>query len=566
MASGIPSPRWGWRDTALSAGIWLFAGLASQRWTGLDTPDSSFYASLSLFGSEVTDRAPFDSYWWTRLGVIAPNHLLTSVLGPWAGFAVWRMLLLAIIVGSAMVILRRFTTTPTAAALTLLISLNTVVLSYLGNPYVTSGILAGTLLVIACALFDGRGAAVLAGGTLGWLVMVNPAGMLLAGVLWLGVRIQRRTRLMHLVIAGVAAILVFAVYWAIGRFMFPGLDWVASILSTGDVDMTVFASKDLVWLHDISLLVPVGILIVTAAVWYWNRSRLPAQLAFLISSASIAFMLVVSPLFGGYALEAPFYQAMLWPPALIALSLSAAAVANTHQWSRIAVAILAVGAVAVLLAGRWSGAIDFGIGVVIMLVLAAFAIGMLLASEVTGHHLGFTVAGVIVLLIGAQLLQNARGPMGLYFLSPYNWAFTANPISDKIHTAVNAQQWLIDNTTRDDRILVWVGGDWAGADRELYVVAGMQLWGGENLATLAPTLDDAGRAKLEELKPSVISMIAPTTERVIDFWQSLPAELNPTPPACYDFAWSPSPDSPQWRNPAPVTQGHSCLTRLTWSQ
>ena len=38
------------------AGVTLFTGLVSQRWTGLDTPDSSFYASLGLFGDEVTDR------------------------------------------------------------------------------------------------------------------------------------------------------------------------------------------------------------------------------------------------------------------------------------------------------------------------------------------------------------------------------------------------------------------------------------------------------------------------------------------------------------------------------
>ena len=43
------------------AAVTLFTGLVSQRWAGLDTPDSSFYASLGLFGDEVTDRSPFPS-------------------------------------------------------------------------------------------------------------------------------------------------------------------------------------------------------------------------------------------------------------------------------------------------------------------------------------------------------------------------------------------------------------------------------------------------------------------------------------------------------------------------
>ena len=58
----------------------------AQRWSGLDTPDSSFYASLSLFGDQVTDRVPFTSYYWTRLGYIAPVSVLTAILGAFPGF------------------------------------------------------------------------------------------------------------------------------------------------------------------------------------------------------------------------------------------------------------------------------------------------------------------------------------------------------------------------------------------------------------------------------------------------------------------------------------------------
>ncbi|MDP1877114.1 MAG: hypothetical protein Q8M17_06110, partial [Actinomycetota bacterium] len=166
--------------------------------------------------------------------------------------------------------------------------------------------------------------------------------------------------------------------------------------------------------------------------------------------------------------------------------------------------------------------------------------------------------GAVVLLAGAQLLQNSRGDLGLYYLSPYHWAFSANPISERMHTAVNAQEWLLASTEDTDRILLWVGGDWVDGDRELYVVAGMQLWG-ENRVTLAPTMDDDGVARLAAGRPSVVAMYAPTMDAIDAFWASLPRELSPTTPDCYDFTWAPNPASPHQ-----VTQGHACLTRVTW--
>ena len=112
-----------------------FVGLlsTSQRWAGLDTPDSSFYASLSLFGDEVTDRAPENSYYWTRLGVIVPNRVLTEVLGAFPGFAAYRMLLVLLIVAGSYVTLRRFTGLIPAAFLATVASLSTVMLSYLAT-------------------------------------------------------------------------------------------------------------------------------------------------------------------------------------------------------------------------------------------------------------------------------------------------------------------------------------------------------------------------------------------------------------------------------------------------
>ena len=347
------------------AGITVFTGLlsGSERWAGLDTPDSSFYASLALFGDDVTDRAPETSYYWTRLGYIVPVRILTTLTGPWAGFALYRLLLLLMIVAATYIVLRRFTGIPTAAFLTTITSLSTVVLSYLGNTYLTGSVLAGTAVLVACAMFDGRRAAALAGVTLGWLVMVNPPGVLLAGTVWLVLRIQARTRLVPLAIAAATTVGTFALFLMAGRIVFPRMDWLGTYLeSNARLDYSNFASADAVWLGDVSLIVPVAILVTVVLVWVTHRDEPAAQKAFVLILTTLTFMLVFSPMMGGIPLEAPMYQAMLWPPSLIALALVATEALPTGGWTR-AQAVAGVAAVLlVVITGHLAPEIGLGLG------------------------------------------------------------------------------------------------------------------------------------------------------------------------------------------------------------
>ena len=89
-------------DATIVAAISIFSAFfsGSRQWVGVNSPDSEFYASLALFGNEVTDRAIDPAYFWTRLGFIAPVRGLISLLGPWVGFALWRLLLIVLIVAS----------------------------------------------------------------------------------------------------------------------------------------------------------------------------------------------------------------------------------------------------------------------------------------------------------------------------------------------------------------------------------------------------------------------------------------------------------------------------------
>ena len=562
-------------DLISVAAIWIGVTLLTQRWAGLDTPDSSFYTSLGLFGSEVSDRAYDNSYFWTRLGTIAPTHLLTSIAGTWGGFALWHALLLLMFIAGAYITVKKFSNTQTAAVLTACIALSSVPLSYLANPYLTGAVLAGTSALIATAMFESRRAAITAGVILGWLVMVNPPGVLLAGVIWLVIKIQRTNQIKATALAtttataksiGIAAIataITFVAFLGIGKLIFPELNWIGAYLDAQGINLSNFASKDPVWLKDISLLVPASILIFVIAVWLKNRKSQAAQLAFAISSSSITFMLVFSPLMGGIALEAPMYQAMLWPPALIALALAVVAVMHEKKmkhadekpagWNLTTIITAAVAVVIIATTGHSTAIIGLHKGWLVAAALTVIAIIVALAAKPKFATIASLIA-ITVLVAGGQLLQNSRGPLGLYYLSPYNWAFNDNPISEKLHTAVNTQEWLLANTKNTDTILTWVQGDWVGGDRELYVVAGMQLWG-ENRIGLFPELNDDDRARLNDIKPTVIAMYGQTIEGIQTFMGGLPQASNPSDPMCYDFTWP----------TATIPVGHACLTRLTWT-
>lgn len=552
-------------DGGLVLGLALLIAVVAQRWAGLDTPDSSFYASLSLFGDQVTDRAPITSYFWTRLGFIGPVQVLTTVLGTWLGFAAWRFLLILIIVSSSYFLLKRFTGRVTSIWLTALIATSTVPLSYLGNSYLTGAVLAGTAALINLAVNPSRGAAILSGLTLGWLVMVNPTGVLLAGTIWLSITIHQkhkapRALIFTLVAAAATTLLTFSAFLVWGRIIFPKMDWFTAYLYAQGINLSNFSSGENIFLKDISLVVIVLITLITLALWLLKRGSGATQLGFLIATTSAAFMLVFNPLMGGIALEAPLYQAMLWPPALIALALSSSAyISISGNTTQLVVAVIAV--IAVITAGFIAPDLSLVIGWTLGIITAV----ALVATFVSVKNITTTTTTLIPILAlalflgSAQLIQNSRGDLGLYYLSPYHWAYSSNPISQKIHTAVNSQEWLLANTNSTDQIMLWVDGPWVQGDRELYVAAGMQLWG-ENRITLEPTLSQPDIQRLNAFEPNTLALYGKNLEAVINFWESIPQVNKPTAPICYDYPW-PADDSSDF----PTTAGHTCLTTLTWS-
>jgi hypothetical protein len=337
-----------------------------------------------------------------------------------------------------------------------------------------------------------------------------------------------------------------------GRALFPGLDWLGTYLDASSFDYSVYSSGEWVWLRDISLLVPLAVLVISAPNLRRALHRTPADLALVISASSIGFILAYAPFFGAHFLEAPPSQAMLWPPAMNAFGLLVASrLPTSMERSPLLLVVAIAGLISVLVAGRSTASIPFVLGIVIAALLVTTVL-------FTPKRVIPTFLAAAVFLSGAQVLQNARPQLGQFMLDPYSWAYRENPNEEKLRIAVNAQQWLLDNTTSDDQLLLWVDGPWAQGDRELYTVASMQLWG-ENRLTLEPTAtDDYALSQLAELQPTALVLYGKSMNAIWTLWNSLPRELGGMPPRCYGFSWPVDPTSN-----FPTEVGHMCLVRLT---
>jgi hypothetical protein len=527
-----------WPDAAIITVLTLIIGLIAQQWSGLDTPDSSFYFTLANFGSEVTDRAPIDSYYWTRLGVIAPTYALTQIFGPWIGYFIWRLLLLATIIAAIYIASRKFNATrPTSALLAGSLATSSVIISYLGNPYVTATSLAVIAITITSAIFTNKKATIIGGASLGWLAMINPYAALLAGSIWLAIAIQHHvanrntTKLTHLItrfaLAAASAAATFGLFLLIGTQLFPGMNWFTTYIEwNAKLDYADFASKSPIWLTDPSLLAPVGMLVVIAIQWW--RFKTPAtQVGLTISLTTLGFTLAFLPAMAGITLEATIYTSMLWIPASVALALTFAERITAPIW-------ITPIALAIMIAAGFQ-ALDFNgyVAASIAIITTAFL--------ATANSNKLLITAIILFLASAQLIQNSRDQIGLYYSSPFAWAYQDNPIKLKLANSLKAQEWLINNTDPTDQILTYVDGDWLGGDRDLYVAAAMQFWG-ENRSGVDTTIRPEDLDRIETTKPTVIAIYGPARAALEEYTLSLPNELNLGPLTCTDFDWPTAPE------------------------
>ena len=569
-------------DLGVVAGITVCIGGVSQRWSGFNSPDSEFYASLALFGSDVTDRAFEPAYTWTRLGYIVPVRGLVAVFGPWAGFEIWRLVLLALVVASIYavgVITGR--SRLLSASLSVFIASNTVVLAFLGNTYLTGTAVSAMFVLLALGVSylgstgsNGRGVlgtprwttGLMSGLVLGWLIMINPYTFILGAGMWATVRLvaliklrDERWRRLRTDVIGtvVGSAISISAFLAAGRHIFPRLDWWATYIEWNSrLDYTVFIVDANTWQRDSALLVVVISVIVsiTAAVVFPARRWAWAGAAIAVSNVSLTAILMIA--FTGPWLEAPTYVAKLWPGALLALTLTFLSAApgtwesrSSYPW------VIGIGAAVTIPLLLWSGRFDGVLSrtsawLITVLLLAVVMTTLLLARHCWNVWIALLLsAAILTTFVGAQILQNGRGLLGGYGQYPFRSAYVDFDYERQMASKIAIQQWLLNQTSAEDTVALWTDPESLTAD-----VAAMQLWGGYNIFTLDATLNRDSTRRLEEIRPSVIALYAPDHQQIKALFETLPPWALPSDLRCTTEPY------------LGIGSGKvfTCITRLTW--
>jgi hypothetical protein len=280
-------------------------------------------------------------------------------------------------------------------------------------------------------------------------------------------------------------------------------------------------------------------MLVVIAIQWWRFKSPATQVALTLSLTTLGFTLTFLPAMAGITLEATIYTSMLWIPTSIALAITFADRITAPIWiTPIALAILITAGFQAI---DFNGYIAVAIAIIITAFLAATKSNILM------------IVALIIFLSAAQLIQNSRDQIGLYYSSPFAWSYQSNPIKLKLANSLQAQQWLINNTEPTDQILTYVDGDWLGGDRDLYVASAMQFWG-ENRSGVDSTIRPEDLERITETKPTVIALYGANKIILEQYANSLPKALNLGPLTCTDFDWPTSP-----------TGANICLLKVTKS-
>lgn len=540
-------------DIGCVVAMWITVAFltGTEPWVSFDTPDAEFHASMAIFGNDVTDRAATPVYYWTRLGYIAPGQLLTSLFGPVTGLEVLRLVLLLMIIVGAWVVIRRFTDRWTSVVLTLMIASNTVIVGYLGNPYPTAVVMAGMALLLSIGIAPrGPWADISAGVVIGWMVMTNPYGAILAAVMYMAAFFARggnsvRTSARSALLSLVGFVCGFSLLWISGRLLFPGLDWLETYLFWNSaIDQSDYIYDLNRWKYDPSLLVPVMASVIAIGNWLQRPRDIRARIAGVVGTAVTAFALIFFLAFPTNYLEIPHYQALLWVPALLAIGLAVVSrlTPSPRPWIRGVVGLLAVGATV----GAGYASLSLDLWQSRGLALAGVAVFFL-----AGRRWVPVLLATGLVMVAAQVLQNSRDTFGVSTDALYVNAYRSNEARLMIDSAVTAQQWILERTRPGDRVLTWVDADWQEREQDLLPLAAFQLWGA-NSAEQGPEVTADTLTRWEQSKPLSLALYGKTTQSVLRFWSSIPKERQATVPECLRVPW-PDYESVQ-----------VCVTRLTW--
>jgi hypothetical protein len=548
---GFAGQRQGWHvDILLILGSLAFVMLVSQNFTYLYTPDSEFYLTLAAFGDNITDRAADPLYFWTKLGIIAPQYVLSHYLGFEMAHLIFRASVLMLVMSSAYVTVRTLDAPRAfAASGALLLGLNTVVLGFAGDTYVTSAGMAALSVIIALFRLLRQATqrqrfliATCVGGVIGWSVMSHPYSAILGGALTCSLAIlfyltggfhSWKSPLQDVIAVILGAWLIFATLIFVGTLIFPRLNWIETVYSFGSTaDGSIWASADWTWVRqELSFLVIFSCLVIVISLWLLpgggRRNLEPVVAISSVVTTAVAYAL----LNGGPNLEASFFNGLLWPPALLALIGCYALRCSepTARWpawlltAGTAVLLTITGHSQVALTPLWAWTI-FAVIVLSSALLAG------LSTRLGDTYIAVTVA-LVVAGCGFQLLQNGRTlePAGKNQRQPYYNAFVENKTTAQVRRNIEVQSWVLENTSDGDTVMVW-----APQVSTAVSEASMQLFGPNSL-TVAPTAEFDAGIRFTQYKPNKIVLYGQSAEDVANLTSQLSTIAEVTDQSCQAF-------------------------------
>jgi hypothetical protein len=507
-------------DVVAVLGTTLFVSFFSgaNKFTGLYTPDSEFYASLGAFRNEVTDRAPFPAYYWTRLTLIGPLGVLNSLFDPETSWALYRSALIGLFVTCFYVLLRRFDVERSlATGMSAVLSLNSVILYFAGDPYVTGTVMAWTMCLLA--IVSGIGTArnrwhlrgLACGGVASAIFVTNMNGFIIASLASLGFvmgdvlskRISLRNIMKLLCLSAVGFVAFFGLVLAANQLWFPGLNWIETLrYYSAILKGSHYASQD-VWLwlkSETSLIVVFLVLLFLGLKLFKRRPSWGTATPLLVAGLAVLYPLVLVILNPTPALEASFYSAMLWPPTLIAFLLSVGEDVSrlTPKQAPKSLVFTLIAVITLIAIGHTQSILPVT-NVLVIAAVTAVAMALWVTVRVEDRPAQTFVFSLIMLVV-FQVLQNARpATEGVIQRNSYSLAFRKSPAEDQALQGLEAENWLLTQTSRTEKVQVYAEGGTGTVSP-----AAFQLWGPNAVGT-DPEVTEYTRANLQNVRPSAIA-------------------------------------------------------------
>lgn len=455
------------------------------------TPDSEFYFSLGSFGSEVTDRAPIPSYFWTRLTMLLPLRVLNNFVNPLTAFEIYRLSLIFIIVTSVYLLLKNLNNlNMVSGAGSLFVALNSTILFSVGDTYVTGTAIAySTLflyLLISCMIAPKKyfRRYICIGVVLSLLLFALPMSFVL-GILTLSISFWYFVYRMKSEVLNFVSRMLLVVLGAIGTYqlmifggalIFPKLNWFTTVkFYATTLNPRDYASPNVeLWLPTRYSLLVVPIVISTLVfATFQKQLRYYSNVALLVLVPALCISCYSAFVAGGNMLEVNSYTSLLWPYILVALLLVIPKTLKVDNTFYGIVFVLFTIIVSVFFGSRiWS----ISSPVALLVCGTGLLCGFFVTSFNSTLKLVPSFILVTVMFSVFPILQNGEPvSKGLARFSPAA-AYIQTDTEMLAKRSIEIERWVLKNTSENDKLFVWVNSPDNGR-----LAAAMQLWGPNSL-------------------------------------------------------------------------------------